>query len=367
MKSNSVQMSVTQIGAQMAPVQFNLSENRRVQPYHVSPWQCEEHASVDGRSEGPLRGDFFCLPFGQANPEDGLPSHGRTASAQWSLSDYKSRDRVEELELRLDNALRSASVSRRFYLIENETVVYDRTAISGLKGRATFGHHAVLRLPSQASALLISTSRQALGMTYPTAFADTAIGEHQSLAIGGSFRDLASVPSFCGDAAGVDCSVYPSRRGHTDLLQIGVETTDGQPAWCAAVNSVEGYLWFSLRDPALLPSTILWFENAGRTQPPWNGRNCSLGVEDVCSYFDKGSFVSAQANAFSERGIKTVHDFGDGEVFDIPYIQGIAATPPGFGHVCSVGFIDGGATFSDQEGREVFSALRSQFVFGEEL
>jgi len=101
----------------------------------------------------------------------------------------------------------------------------------------------------------------------------------------------------------------------------------GQPAWSAAVNTEENYLWFSLRDPGLLPSTILWFENAGRHRPPWSGRNVSIGMEDVCSFFDLGSEVSGEANAFTKRGIKTVHDFGNGLPLSIPYVQGVIQTP----------------------------------------
>ena len=360
-------MAVTHIGAHLAPVYFDFGEMPAVQPYHISPWQCEEHAFLDGQSEGPLRGDFFCLPFGRANPDDGIPSHGRTASARWSEVGYRSQNGLQELTIHMDNALRSASVTREFSLRDGESVVYDRTTITGLTGAHTLGHHAVLRAPSQESALLISTSKQKFAMTYPGHFCDPANAEYQSLACGSEFSDLCSVPSIFKGDPDADCSRYPARRGFTDLLQIGIDAEKGQPAWSAAVNSKEGYLWFSLRDPDLLPSTILWMENGGRHRPPWNGRNCSLGVEDVCGFFNTGSSVSGGMNAFSTHGVGTVQEFAPDLPLSIPYIQGVARTPPGFSHVRSVCFSNDGATFADASGMEVFSPLCMEFLFGEQL
>lgn len=119
--------------------------------------------------------------------------------------------------------------------------------------------------------------------------------------------------------------------------------------------------------PESIAFDTIWIENCGRHRPPWSGRNCCLGVEDLCSFFDKGSKVSAAANAFSERRIKTVNHFSKDIPLSIPYIQGVARTPEGFAHVCSVRCGDHGATFADAAGREVSSRLCAGFVFGERL
>jgi hypothetical protein len=274
---------------------------------------------------------------------------------------------VQEFEIGLEKALRSATVTRQFYLVENEGIIYDKTTISGLSGAYSFGHHAVLRMPEQKATLLLSTSKPRFGMTYPAAFANPAKAEYQVLEIGATFDNLNSVSSIYKGEPNTDCSVYPARRGFTDLLQIGVEVEKGSAAWSAAVNTMEGYLWFSLRDPELLPSTILWIENAGRHQSPWDGRNCSLGVEDVCSFFDRGSKAAAEANPFNVRGIKTVHEFMAGHTVTIPYLQGVARVPAGFGHVRSVFCANCTVTFADEAGREVLATARPQFVFGERL
>jgi hypothetical protein len=351
----------------MAPAYFSFPQKPAVQPYHVSPWQCEDHSFLDGRCEGPLRGDFFCLPFGKPDPDDGTPAHGRTSSARWSLASHRSHGGVHEIGIRMESALHEASVTREYFLRDGETVIYDRTTITDLAGAYTMGHHAVLRTPQQELALLVSTSKVGFGMTFPGHFGEPANAEYQSLAMGAEFADLNSVPSIFKGFPNADCSRFPTRRGFADLLQMGVEANKGQPAWSAAVNSEEGYLWFSLRDPALLPSTILWIENGGRHQPPWSGRNCNLGIEDVCSFFDSGSVASSVSNAFSERGFKTVQQFLADRPLSISYIQGVVSTPQGFSHVRAVRFSDHVATFADAAGREVSTPISTEFVFGEKL
>jgi hypothetical protein len=367
MQSNAVRMAVTQLAGHMAPVHFGLDAEAPVQPFHISPWQCEETAYLDGRCEKCLRGDFFCLPFGKADPEDGTPGHGRTPSAPWTLGGHRVEGSVQTLSIHMENALHEARVTREFSLRDGENIVYDRTTITGLDGAYTMAHHAVLRVPAQDGGLLVSTSKPVFGMTFPKPFGDPAEAEYQSLAIHAEFADLSSVPSFFRGVPDQDCSRYPARKGFSDLLQVAVEAEKGKPAWSAAVNSEEGYLWFSLRDPGLLPSTILWIENGGRHRPPWNGRNSSLGIEDVCAYFDTGSQSSGAANPFSERGIQTVHIFKRERPVSVSYLQGAVRTPAGFTHVRSVRCEDGRVTLADAAGKEVSCAVRTGFVFGEKL
>ncbi len=267
----------------------------------------------------------------------------------------------------MENALHEARVTREFSLRDGESIVYDRTTIAGLDGSYTMGHHAVLRVPAKDPALLVSTSKQVFGMTFPAPFGDPGEAEYQSLGIAAEFSDLSAVPSFFKGVLDQDCSRYPARKGFSDLIQIGVEVEKGKPAWSAAVNSEEGYVWFSLRDAAMLPSTILWIENAGRHKAPWSGRNSSLGIEDVCAYFDTGSASSRKENPFSKRGIPTVHAFEKDRTESIYYLQGALRTPAGFTHVRTGRCEDGCVTLADAAGKEVSCAARTGFVFGEKL
>jgi hypothetical protein len=356
-------MAVTKAGGHTAPVLFQCDGPNPVQPYHISPWQYESHNVEQGRSEAVLRGDFFCLPFGFAEPELGVPSHGKTAGARWSLVGSSSVAGCHELHIQMKDAVRSAVVDRQLFLRDGENVIYERTTVANLSGAYTMAHHAVLRLPARPSTVLVSTSRQLFGMTVPRLFADLADGEYSSLATGAEFADLAHVPTVFKNPSVTDCSAFPARPGFTDLLQIAVAAESGQPAWTVAVNTEEGYLWFSLRDPALLPATILWMENRGRHQPPWSGRNCSLGLEDVCGFFDFGSAVSSRPNAFSKRGIPTVHQFRNEETFVLPYVQGIVRIPEGFGRVTSVHCGKQEATFTDAVGNVITADMNTDFLF----
>jgi hypothetical protein len=72
-ENGTVRLAVTQIGAQMAPVTFFLNSDRTIEPYCVSPWQ-GEGLRLDPPVLVPLRGDFFCLPFGS----NGTPCEGLT-------------------------------------------------------------------------------------------------------------------------------------------------------------------------------------------------------------------------------------------------------------------------------------------------
>jgi hypothetical protein len=367
MQSDTVRMAVTHLGAHMAPVEFCQDAANPIQPYYVSPWQCEDHAVPSGQSEAVLRGDFFCLPFGFAEREMRTPSHGRTAGARWSLQNSMSKDGVHELCIDMKDALHSAKVTRQYFLKDGENVVYDQTTIEALEGMYTLGHHAVLRVPAMPSSLLLSTSQQLYGMTYPFRLDESNRTAPQSLAVGASFLDLRSVPALFGDASSVDCSAYPSRQGFADLVQVGVQSDMGQPAWTTAVNTDEGYLWFSLRNAEVLPSTIIWMENQGRHGSPWAGRNCSLGLEDVCSYFDTGSKISGAANAFSARGIKTVQEFRSDVALKVHYAQGAVQIPMHFGRVCTVHCDAKSATFTDFNGLQVSVAVSVGFLFGEAL
>src|SRR5581483_1019207 len=102
----------------------------------------------------------LCLPFGYAEPGLEMRSHGRTAGQPWTLEEAKSQSGVHSLQVAMDNALQSARVTRRFLLRDGENVIYDLTAVEGLDGTYTIGHHAVLRTPQRDGSLLVSTSRQ---------------------------------------------------------------------------------------------------------------------------------------------------------------------------------------------------------------
>lgn len=356
--NGQVELAVTELGGHMAPVTF-FRQDGPVQPYHVSPWQ-DEKLPVDNPVLRPLRGDFFCLPFGGGREADGRehPPHGETATARWSLDGVSQTGPVSTLTATLTTKVRPGQVTKKLMLVDGENAVYSEHVVEGFAGAATPGHHATLRLPAREGAFRVSTSPFVYGTTQPTLFSDPEAKEYQALAIGAAFTDLARVPLRFKDAAEpADLTRFPARRGYADLLAIYKKPTAGQPAWMAAVNTEERYVWFSLKDAAVLPGTVFWVENGGRHAPPWNGRNRCLGLEDVRWYFHQ----SHAPNPVTKLGIPTAMKFGAAPV-RIRYIQGVAKTPAGFERVAAVEFSPGALTLVGSRGERLRVPVRHEFL-----
>lgn len=365
-RSGEVELAVTQVGAQMAPVTFFRSSAQPVQPYYVSPWQ-GEGLEMPVRLLEPLRGDFFCLPFGgNGTPFNGEmhPPHGEPPAADWELVDCSRSGAATVLTVACSTQVRPGRVTRRFGLVEGCNAVYSATTIEGFAGPAPLGHHAILALPEEERAMLISTSRFTLGMTCPHVFSAPESREYQSLALGERFTELGRVPTLFRVPAQTDCSSYPARPGYADLLGLYDDPANpsGRPSWVAAVNTVENWLWFALKDPAVLPARLFWMENHGRHGSPWNGRNRCLGLEDGCMYFDKGVAESAAENAVNREGIPTCINLNDKSPFTFHYIQGVMKVPAGFGRVTSAEFAPGAVAFTSRSGGRVEAPVRHEFL-----
>ena len=116
------------------------------------------------------------------------------------------------------------------------------------------------------------------------------------------------------------------------------------------------------RIPRSFPRPSLWIENRGRHRAPWSGRNCSLGLEDVCSYFDLGIEGAMHPNPFQGRGVPTFQRLTSATPFVIPYIQGAVRTPAGFGRVKEIEFLADGIAFVDDAGNPFGTPVRHQFL-----
>ncbi len=344
-RSDQVELAITELGGHMAPVTFFRKESKPVQPYHISPWQEENH-KYPVPVLVPLRGDFFCLPFGGNGDEyrsEKHPPHGETAGSKWTCVGLENEGAVSTLTLEIKTTARAGAVTKKLQLVEGHNAIYSSHHVSGFGGRTSIGHHATLAMPDQEGAFKISHSPIRFGMTNPTQFSHPAKGEYQQLAIGQRFDKLNAVPSRFKDAADVDVSRLPQKTGYADLVAIFPKDQGDKPAWLTAVRADEGWLWYSIKDPKVLTSTVFWLENHGRHQLPWFGRNNCVGLEDVTAYFADGLKASAEDNVVNREGVATSHDLqGD---FTVRYIQGVAKIPPGFSEVANVEFGDGSVTF----------------------
>jgi hypothetical protein len=310
------------------------------------------------------------MPFGDNSEKlagEKHPPHGEIAGEAWHLIGKNTTGDVTTLTLGIDTKVRKGRVTKELLLVAGQNVVYSRNTIEGFSGRVPLGHHATLAMPEEEGSVAVSVSPFRLGMTCPGVFSDPANREYQSLASGETFTDLAHVPSRWKQPADVDCTRFPVRRGYADLLLVVADTAKlgGGPAWTAAVNRAGGFVWFAIRDPAVLPATAFWIENHGRHGVPWNGRNTCLGLEDVCGSFADGLVASVEPNVLSRQGVRTAVELDAAKPTDIRYAQGAARVPAGFDRVSRIDFSKPGAmTLVADSGATVVVPIDHSYVMG---
>ena len=365
--SKQVELSVTQLGGHMAPVTFYRHTPRPVRPYYVSPWQTEG-LKIDDPVLRPLRGDFFCMPFGAPSTFRGVSHacHGESATRRWRFVSLETAGKVTCLTLSMKTKVLPGRVTKCLRLAAGHNVVYVQHVLEGYACRTSLGHHATLALPEKPGALRVATSPFRLGMTCPDVVGDPAEAQYQSLALGKRFTDLRKVPLLWKEPASGDCTAFPTRTGFTDLLAVFPKIARG-PAWTAATNAEGGYVWFSLKDPGVLPATIFWISNRGRHGAPWNGRNLCLGLEDVCGYFANGLADSVRPNRLTRRGVHTAVTLSPDRPTMVNYIEGVVKVPRGFACVRSVAFGAGEVTFTSVTGRKVTAKVNHEFLQSGEL
>jgi len=338
-KTRDVEAGVTTLGGQLWPAKFRIGD-RWISPLSAAPWALEKPNVPDILKV--LRGDFFCLPFGgngTVHAAERHPVHGETANRKWKKE--PSSDPAE-LHFSLRTKVRRGRVDKFLKLIEGHPAIYQKHVVSGMSGRLPAGYHAMLHFPKQGSAR-ISTSPFVHGQVFPGQFENAVEGGYSCLKSGAVFTSLKNVPKADGGKA--DLSIYPSREGFEDLVML--VSDDSLPfAWTAAVVADEGWVWFSLKDPRVLRSTIFWMSNGGRHYPPWNGRHRGvIGLEDVTSYFHSGHAESVRPNPLSKAGIPTSIAFKPKTAFPpklfqssatgiaINSIMAVAPVPKGFDEV----------------------------------
>ncbi len=361
--TDSVNAAVTRLGGHLAPVTFRLG-SKQVAPFSTAPWAEEKIEAGTPPILKALRGDFFCSPFGaDEKPYRGEThqSHGETANAIWNFESLKRDAAGAHLHLSLDTKVRAGHVDKFLSLKNGETAVYSRHVLSGMKGKMTLGHHAMLKFPDDEGSGRISTSRIAGGWTFPGTFEDPARGGYNCLKSSATFKRLDRVPLARGGYT--DLSRYPARRGFEDIVQI-VHEERPDFAWTAAAFPKEGYVWFSLKDPRVLQSTVFWISNGGRHYAPWNGRHVNvMGLEDVTSYFFLGISPAEKPNPINREGFKTVTSLDPKNPTVVNYIMAVAAIPRDFERVKRIVPGSDGVTLVSPTGHRIPVKLDVPFLY----
>jgi hypothetical protein len=124
MENESVRAAITRLGGHIAPVSFNLGAEQPVEPYFINPWHAEGLA-LDEPVLVPLRGDFFCLPFGEVNTAGGEfhHVHGETAGRTWQFEGLVEEGDTLTLTLTMELKARAGKVTKRTQLVKGHTAV----------------------------------------------------------------------------------------------------------------------------------------------------------------------------------------------------------------------------------------------------
>ncbi len=352
----NVSFDMTKTGGQLGPVKFRIGR-RTIQPFNTAPWTNKPEAKKLIPLLRELRGDFFCAPFGDGPAWRGEahPPHGEPANSTWKVTSSEPGRLTATLRTRV----RPGKITKVIEARDGETNLYQTHLLEGFRGRMCLGHHAMLDF-NRNGAGHISTSKLRLAQVLPVPFENPAQGGYSSLKEGAWFRRLDSVPT--ADGRKTDLSRYPAREGFEDLVMLHHKDAEDF-AWAAVVFPEKKFVWFSLKNPAHLASTVLWHSNGGRHYAPWNGRHRGvLGVEDVTAYFHLGLAASLEANPWSGKGIPTALNLGKKKGTRIPYIMGVALLPDGFDSVAAIRRTDAGIRLEAAGGAHIDHAVDTTFI-----
>lgn len=332
-----VEAWLTHAGGHLGPVTFSFGRGRKLAPLHVAPW----HGETLPRGTPPilraLRGDFFCLPFGGNGTPFGKerhPVHGEPANGRWKLESFVQDRSGTRLHASLKTRVRPGRVDKHVVLRRGHRAVYQRHVVSAMSGPMCFGHHAMLAFPEPEGSGVISTSpfRFASTFTEPTERPENR--GYSVLQPGVAFEALDRVPLVTGGTT--DLSRYPARRGYEDIAILCADTSVPF-AWTAVVFAARRYVWFAMKDPKVLASTLMWFSNGGRHYAPWSGRHVNvLGLEEVTSAFHPGLAESVAENVLSRRGVRTSVTLDPDRPLVVNYLFGVADCPAGFDRVAEI-------------------------------
>jgi len=368
-QTKGMNLVVTRIGGHMAPVEFFTDTENPIQPYHIAPWWDTGCHPDQPPLLQVLRGDFFCCPFG-ANEEpyqrELYPPHGETANRPWSLIKWEQAGAGAMLQLEQQQTIRQGKIEKILTILDQQSNVYSRHIITGMEGPMDVGHHANLRFPDVPNSGKLAFSKFTHAQVY---IKPTELPENQGYSIlspGAVITDLKKVPTITGDFT--DLTRYPARRGFEDIVIICADR-DLDFAWATVTFPEQGYVWYALKDPKVLASTLLWMSNGGRYYEPWNGRHINtMGLEEITAFFHEGLAASAQHNALNQRGIPTVLNLTSKEPLVINYIQGVARIPEGFDEVAEIEAMNADKVrLISQTGKSVEIPCSLDFLKGTEL
>jgi hypothetical protein len=310
-------------------------------PLHRAPWygsadEVQTIAPVERR----LAGDFLCLPFGKSDLLDD-PLHGYTANARWHPVE-RHRDSVH---LRLSVPVMGATVEKEIRIAHDAPLLYQTHVIDGGTGEATVAHHPMVHIAA-GGRLAFSPK---VAVRTPDSPLEAGVNWLPS---GVRSADPSSV-------GGKDLTRYP-RAACEDFVTL-VEAPGRTLGWTAVTREAEGDIVFVLKDPRVLPVTMLWYSNGGRKYAPWNGRHRGvLGIEDGCAAGSAGHKASTGPNPIRDEGVATTLPLGGRHV--IRHVIGAIPRPQGWTTVTRIHRTSGALVITGDTGGTVEIGFAAGFL-----
>jgi hypothetical protein len=315
-------------------------QGRTLAPLHRAPW-VEDAAFPDAMPpvDRKLSGDFVCAPFGPSDVEPS-PPHGWSSNSAWSLRSDDDRG----LHLSLDRAILGAHLTKHLRPAPDAPLLYQVHTIAGGCGGLTFAHHPMMRVTGGAR---LFTSPKRLVVTPDAPIVE---GRH-ALQCGVVVNDHAAVPATHGGT--IDVSRLPISESDEDFVAL-VEADGSKLGWTAVIRESFEDIVFILKDPGVLPLTMLWHSNGGREDPPWNGRHKGvLGVEDGVAAGAAGHKAALGDTVFSEAGVPTTLTLAEDVSHRIAHVIGAVPRPEGWSTVKDIAISDSTLTIREESGATI--------------
>ncbi len=291
-------------------------DGRTIAPFARVPWADgpDDPAYFPADMAPHLRrmsGDFFCAPF-CADDVEGAPAHGWTANSAWELIDEIPFEGGITARFRLMRRVAGAVVEKLWTLRDDHPFLYQEHRFIGGTGRIPVSHHALFNL-REGGILQFS----------PKLWAETPAQplepDHSVLRYPAQGNDIKQFP---GQTGAVDLTRYPIGAQNEDFVML-VDDPVQKLGWVTALRPTSGDIVVMVKAVSVLPQTMLWFSNGGRSVAPWNGEHVGvLGVEEACALGIEGWTASITPNRLTTKGIATAIDLGSNRTVSVSTAMG---------------------------------------------
>ncbi|MEJ6394490.1 hypothetical protein V8J82_14580 [Gymnodinialimonas sp. 2305UL16-5] len=289
-------------------------------PLHAAPWRDEPE--IQDNPDLPLvnkrlAGDFFCMPFGRDDLH-GYPPHGPTANTPWTQMGHSGHT------ARFVNAAGplGAAVAKEVQI--SGPSLLQRHVVDKGAGAVTFAHHPMVHM-AEGGRLSFSPKRAVI--TDPTP-------QHEGHNLWALNQLRSDLHLDCDDGSQWDLRTYPAGHLVEDFCTL-VEARGAALAWTCVMRNAEDEVILVLKDPVMMPVTMLWVSNGARDFVPWNGRHTGvLGIEDGRALGCQGLAAATRDNVLTAMDVPTTLELSNTHV--IRHAMVSLPRPSGWSELASV-------------------------------